>query len=160
VATEITSRCVRLLSVRINGWIVGVVLWIGVIFFSSTSLAAQWCEEGFHFLSTVILGQFGPENPSFGLVHLLADKSVHVSLFLVLAFLLWKVFRGTPRKFILILVAGAVVGSASEFLQRFFPGRDPAVPDVLLNTASTAVGAVICLTWVRYRSRTEEPVLK
>ena len=145
---------------RINGWIVAVVLWIGVIFFSSTSLAAVWCEEAFHFLSALIFGQFGPDNSSYSLIHLLADKSVHVSLFLVLAFLLWKLFRDAPRKIVLILAAGAVIGSASEFLQRFFPGRDPAVRDVLLNAASTALGAVICLTWVRYRSRAEEAVLK
>lgn len=143
-----------------NGWIAAVIVWIGVIFFSSTSLAAEWCEEGFHFLSAMIFGRFGPENPSYGLIHLLADKSVHVSLFLILAFLLWKIFRDSPRKTLLIIAAGAVVGSASEFLQRFFPGRDPALRDVLLNATSTALGAAICLTWVRHRSRTERPGLR
>ncbi len=152
---------------RINGWIVAVALWIGVIFFSSTALAAEWCEERFHFLSEMIFGRFGPENSSYGLIHLLADKSVHVTLFLILAFLLWKVFRDAPRKTLLIVAAGAVVGSASEFLQRFFPGRDPALRDVLLNATSTALGAAICLTWARHKSRdekscvrNEEPALK
>lgn len=140
---------------RINGWIAAVIVWIGVIFFSSTSLAAEWCEEGFHQLSLMILGEFGPENPSYGLIHLLADKSVHVGLFLILAFLLWNVFRHAPRKIVLIIGVGAVVGSVSEFLQRFFPGRDPALRDVLLNTASTALGAAICLISVRRGSRTE-----
>jgi VanZ family protein len=91
---------------------------------------------------------------------LLADKSVHVSLFLVLALLLWRILPNAPWKIAAILVSGALVGSASEFLQRFFPGRDPAVRDVLINIGGTAIGAAVCLMWVKYRSRTEELVLE
>ena len=104
--------------------------------------------------------EFRPDNPSYGLIHLLADKSVHVSLFVILAVLLWKVFRDSPGKTLLIIAVGAVVGSGSEFLQRFFPGRDPALRDVLLNATSTALGVAICLTWVRYRGKTEGPSLR
>ncbi len=137
---------------RINGWILAVVAWIAVIFFSSTSLAAEWCEEGFHFLAGILFGHFGPDNSSYRLIHLLADKSVHVTLFLVLALLLWKVFVNARFKIVFILLAGALVGSASEFLQRFFPGRDPALRDVLINFVSTAVGVAICLIWARHDS--------
>jgi VanZ family protein len=143
-----------------NGWILAVIVWIGVIFFSSTSLASQWCEEGFHFLSGIIFSHLHPDDSSYGLIHLLADKSVHVGLFLVLALLLWRILPNAPWKIVAILVSGALVGSASEFLQRFFPGRDPAVRDVLINIGGSAIGAAVCLMWVKYRSRTEELVLE
>jgi len=147
-------------NVRINGWIVALILWLGVIFFSSTSLAAQWCERVFRFLSAIIFNQLHPDESSYGLIHLLADKSVHVGMFLVLALLLWRILPDAQWKIARILLCGAVVGSASEFLQRFFPGRDPAVRDVLINVAGTAVGVAVSLAWIRYRSRAEALVLK
>jgi VanZ family protein len=143
-----------------NRWILALIVWIGVIFFSSTSLASQWCEEGFRFLSGIIFSHLHPDDSSYGLIHLLADKSVHVGLFLVLALLLWRILPNAPWKIAAILVFGALVGSASEFLQRFFPGRDPAVRDVLINIGGTAIGAAVCLMWIKYRSRTEELALE
>ena len=67
--------------------------WIALIFFSSTSLAARWCERAFNFL-------FGPP-----------------------------------------------IGAANEFLQSLFPGRDPAIRDVLLNFTSMAV--VTCVLSIK-----------
>ena len=138
----------------------GVIVWIGVIFFSSTSLASQWCEEAFRFLSSIIFSHLRPYDSSYGIIHLLADKSVHVGLFLVLALLLWQALPQADWKIARIILFGAAVGSASEFLQRFFPGRDPAVRDVLINVAGTAVGIGVCLAWMKYRSRTEAFALK
>jgi VanZ family protein len=146
-------------NVRINGWIVAVIAWVGVIFFSSTSLASQWCEQAFHFLSAMIFGHLGADS-SYGLIHLLADKGVHVSLFFVLALLLWRILPDVQWKIAGILLLGAVVGSASEFLQRFFPGRDPALRDVLINLAGTAVGVAVSVAWLKHRSRSEVLVLK
>jgi VanZ family protein len=147
-------------KVRINGWILAVAAWVGLIFFSSTSLASQWCEQAFHFLSTMIFSRFGPDDSPYGLLHLLADKGVHVSLFFVLALLLWKTLPNAQWKIARILMLGATVGSASEFLQSFFPGRDPALRDVLINIAGTAVGVGVSVTWIKRRSRTEALVFK
>ncbi|MGI9073115.1 MAG: VanZ family protein [Bryobacteraceae bacterium] len=144
---------------RINGWILAVIAWVGVIFFSSTSLASQWCEQAFHFLSAMIFGHLGPDS-SYGLIHLLADKGVHVSLFCVLALLLWRSLPDVRWKTARILLVGAAVGSASEFLQSFFPGRDPALRDVLINVAGTAFGIGVSVAWIKHRSRTQELVLK
>ncbi|MGI8960438.1 MAG: VanZ family protein [Bryobacteraceae bacterium] len=145
---------------RINGWILAVLAWVGVIFFSSTALASQWCERAFHFLSAMIFSHLRPDDSSFGLIHLLADKGVHVSLFFVLALLLWKTLPNAQWKIARVLLLGAVVGSASEFLQRFFPGRDPALRDVLINVAGTAIGVGVSIAWIKHRSRTEALVLK
>ncbi len=134
---------------QVNGWIWAVVLWIGVIFFSSTSLALKWAEEFFRFLSGLFLSQLPPESSSYGVIHLLADKGFHVSLFCVLAVLLWLALPNMAWKGWVIVLCGAVVGSCSEFLQRFFPDRDPAIRDVIINIGGTAVGLAICVTAVR-----------
>ena len=134
-----------------------VFLWIGVIFFSSTSLAAKWCEDAFHFLASIIFRGLTPQDASLGLIHLLADKGVHVGMFLVLAVLLWNVVPNKSWKVAVILLCGAAVGSASEFLQRFFPGRDPAIRDVLINIAGTGVGVIVCISLWKNRVQTETP---
>jgi VanZ family protein len=143
-----------------NGWTLALIVWIGLIFLSSTAFAAQWCEDAFRFLSAVMFGNLLRDNSSYGLIHLLADKSVHVTLFLVFALLLWRVLPNTAWRIPAILVSGALVGSASEVLQRFFPGRDPALRDVAINICSTAIGTALCVTWVKYNSRSDALALK
>jgi VanZ family protein len=92
----------------------------------------------------------------YGIVHLLADKGFHVTLFCVLAVLLWQALRHSEKKIWVILLSGAAVGSCSEFLQRFFPGRDPAIRDVLINIGGTAIGIAFCIVVTKalsHRSR-------
>ncbi len=50
----------------------------------------------------------------------------------------------------MILLCGAIVGSCSEYLQRFFPDRDPAIRDVLINIGGTALGLLICRSVVKW----------
>jgi VanZ family protein len=118
--------------------------WIALIFFSSTSLAARWCEQAFRLL-------FGPSSSTpqtrYQILHFLAEKSLHVMLFAVLGWLLWKALPPARGKLVAILLAGLLVGSSSEFLQGFFPGRDPAIRDVLLNFTSMAV--VTCVMSIK-----------
>jgi len=129
-------------------WLGAAITWIGAIFFSSTTLASQWCEAAFTKLSDLLFGS-SHGYPSYNVIHLIADKSVHVVLFLVLGVLLWRALPPTPRKWAIILGAGLFVGSCSEFLQRFFPGRDPAVRDVFINLGGTGLGVVLCLMLAR-----------
>lgn len=126
---------------RMNAWAWAALAWVGVIFFSSSSLAGQSSEEAFSALSR-ILTQLQPGTTSYNVVHLLADKSVHIGLFAVLAVLLWGALRNTSKKIAWILLIGAFVGTCSELLQNFFPGRDPAIRDVFINIAGTAVGLI------------------
>ena len=141
---------------RFNPWIPAVLGWTGIIFLSSTSTAGVWSEEAFRWLwSGLFLGrlmQAGDSVHSF--VHLLADKGFHVTLFLILALLLWKIVPPGPWKIARILIAGGILGSASEFLQSFFPGRDPAIRDVLINVAGTAFGIAL-VTWFSAPGRSE-----
>jgi VanZ family protein len=133
-------------------WLLATVAWIAVIFFSSTNLAEQWSEQAFRYLSGQILPAMNPG--PLGIMHLVADKGLHVTMFCVLAVLLYLAVPAMRQKTVLILLAGFLVGSASEFLQRFFPGRDPALRDVLINTAGTALGLSFCLLAVRLLPQT------
>ncbi len=137
---------------KVNAWIWAAVCWVGLIFFSSTSLASEWAEQTYGFVSAALLNRPAMNVPSDYLLHLLADKGFHVSLFCVLAVLLWLALDHAVRKPWLIVICGAVVGSMSEFLQRFFPGRDPALRDVLINIGGTALGTAICLAVVKRRA--------
>jgi VanZ family protein len=132
-------------------WLFAVIGWIGVIFFSSTSLAAEWCEGGFSYVSTLLFSNVRPDTSSYSWLHLLADKGLHVTLFVVLALLLWKAIPAVRGKAAAVLFVGLVVGSCSEFLQRFFPGRDPAIRDVLINLAGTAIGVLVSRKLLEFR---------
>ncbi len=126
---------------RISFWRAAAAGWIGVIFFSSTSSAGRWSEDLFRLLSSVLFGRMIREgSTASSVLFLLADKGFHVSLFSVLALLLWRAIPEGTKKPVAIVLAGCLVGSASEFLQLFFPGRDPAIRDVLINLAGTVLG--------------------
>lgn len=134
-----------------------MIAWIAVIFFSSTSLAAEWCEHLFSYLAPLLFASVRPGGTSYNWLHLLADKGLHVTLFLILGLLLWKAVPAVRGKVIAILTTGLVVGSCSEFLQRFFPGRDPAIRDVLINLAGTGIGVLVSLWLLEPRSNITEP---
>jgi VanZ family protein len=129
---------------------VAVVGWIGVIFFSSTSTASRWCETAFSYLSAIFMFGVRRDSNSFGLLHLAADKGLHVTLFAVLAILLFQAMSNSRRKILRILMFGLVVGCCSEYLQSFFPDRDPAIRDVFINLAGTGVGVLVSrVLWKR-----------
>jgi len=122
---------------------VAVTGWILLIGFSSTSLAGSWAEQAFHAIATWL---FQPCQLAVGgspLFHFVAEKSVHVCLFAIFAVLLWNTLPPSWRKLEFVVLAGTVLGGGSEFLQRFFPGRDPAWRDVCINATATTLGAVM-----------------
>jgi VanZ family protein len=134
-------------------WRFATACWIALIFFSSTSLAGKWSEEAFSYLSTFLLAGVHPDSPGYGVVHLMADKGVHVSLFCVLAILLWKALRGTASRIPLILLWGGAIGSCSELLQTLYPDRDPAIRDVVINLFGVSIGIAVCRLGHRLQAR-------
>jgi VanZ family protein len=133
----------------VRSWWVAVVGWIGIIFFSSTRTAWLWCESGFSYLSGIFISDVRRQSESFGAIHLAADKGLHVTLFAVLALLLYKAMLDPRQKVVRILSFGLVVGCCSEYLQSFFPDRDPAVRDVFINLAGTGLGVLLSILWAR-----------
>lgn len=130
-------------GVWLKAWWIAVAAWVGVIFFSSTTIASVWCEEAFSFVSGLFFSGMRPDSSPYGVVHLAADKGLHVTLFLVLALLLYRAISDPKAKAAKILGFGFVVGCCSEYLQSFFPGRDPAFRDVIINVSGTALGLAI-----------------
>jgi VanZ family protein len=120
-----------------------VFAWICVIFFSSTSTAWYWCESAFSYISGIFLSQVPRESASFGAVHLAADKGLHVTLFAILALLLFRAILSPRHRVFRILAFGLFIGCCSEYLQSFFPDRDPAVRDVFINLAGTGLGVLV-----------------
>ena len=125
-------------GVRLLKWRIAVAAWIGVIFFSSTNLAQQWAEAFWQLLSA----QSSVSHPQHSIFYLLLDKGFHVSMFFVLALLLCRTLPESRRQDFAVIICGSVVGSCSEFLQRFFPGRDPALRDVFINISGTVLGLI------------------
>jgi VanZ family protein len=136
-----------------NPWWLAIAAWLGVIAFSSTSAAAFDSERAFYSVSSVLFRYVHLNYTEYRMIHFLAEKWVHVTMFMVLAILLWKAIPQRPRKVGIILLVGAVVGSCSELLQSLFPDRDPAIRDVLINIGGTALGIAICLAISRWHRR-------
>jgi len=123
-------------------------------FFSSTSIAARWCEQAYRNFFRLVYVR--ANDWSYGPLQFFAEKGLHLGLFLVLAILLWKTVPDVRWKIVVILLLGLLVGSCSEFLQSFFPDRDPAFRDVLINVGGTLAGVVVCLAGAKW-SRKWQP---
>ena len=114
---------------------VGVLAWMGLIFF----LSAQ------------------PDlpHPSLGWLDLVISCGAHAFLYAVLALLLgWALALGR-RPLPLALVLAVLYGFSDEFHQAFVPGRHPDPLDIVCNTAgaATALGAWAWLSRVCPRAR-------
>jgi VanZ family protein len=137
----------------VNPWWLPVAAWLGVIAFSSTSAAGVDSEQAFSSLSWILFKYLHPNYTEYRIIHFIADKGVHVTMFAVLAILLWQAIPRWRWKPAAILLAGGFVGSCSELLQRLYPNRDPAIRDVLINIGGTALGIAICFAISRWNGR-------
>jgi VanZ family protein len=71
-------------------------------------------------------------------------------MFTILALLLSRVFASPTLGTIgTILLIACIVGMCSEILQAFFPDRDPAIRDVMINFAGAVLGVAINTLLVR-----------
>ena len=124
-------------------WFLLLCFWIVFIFFSSTSVAAEWADLAYYTIVSHAPGAALLENQN--VLYLLADKGFHVFMFVILALVLARILTGPTS----ILLIAFIVGVCSEFLQRFFPGRDPAVRDVIINFSGATIGLGIHWLWKR-----------
>jgi VanZ family protein len=139
-------------------WMGALPLWVGLILFSSTSLAGKASDAVF----TQFVARHVIPYDSYDLYHryhvyFLAEKTVHLTLFIVLAIVLWRNLPDSPGKFGIVLLCGALIGCCSELTQCLFPSRDPALRDALINTAGTAIGAAASFLHTRSQRRSRGP---
>jgi VanZ family protein len=119
-------------------WIL-IALWLGIVLFSSTNWAGHAAGAVFQYLLSLLPD---PGLYSSGLARFLAQKGFHVLLFSVLGILVGVIPRGSRlRRVAVCCFFCFMVGGISEGLQYFFPGRQPALTDIVLNGASGTVGA-------------------
>ena len=119
--------------------LLGVFAEMGLIAFSSTSLAGDASEYAYEFYRHLLrMGAAG------GGLHTLAEKGVHFVLFFALGTTL---FHGLniARRWKVCLVMGIcfLAGIGSEGIQLLFPPRNASVADVLLNGSSGALAAFL-----------------
>jgi VanZ family protein len=72
------------------------------------------------------------------------DIVVNLAIYVPIGFTLylWRGWRSRTAQWALSIAAGAVLSFTIETLQAYFPPRMPSLPDVLLNTLSSAAGAI------------------
>jgi hypothetical protein len=103
-----------------------LMLWAGVILFSSTDIAGSWANASFQWL----LGS--PAEASSTTLHFVAQKSFHVLLFAVFG---WLLARRSPSRPGLLggVLWSFALGAVSEGMQFLFATRHPAFTDFVLN---------------------------
>jgi VanZ family protein len=121
-------------------WLLLAVVWTGVIFYGSTASAERLCDRALAGVLALVAPAAGPDDgrpPDY----FWEKKAIHAALFVTLAFLLSRAsVHGAHLSLVLIVVLGTAVGMASEALQFFFPSREPALRDVVINTAAVCAG--------------------
>jgi VanZ family protein len=118
-----------------------VSLSLGTIFFSSSSAAAAFCDDMF---TSIFAGVTNHETRAA--THFVLEKGVHITLFLIFGLLLMGAVRALPAwRISVVFFSAMVVGSAAEYLQTFFAGRDPAIRDVAIDVCGASIGIAISL---------------
>ena len=117
----------------------GVAIYSALIQFSATQLAGNSAHFAFLYYSD-LLGMTGPNTG----LHFMAQKCIHFLLFFGLGSWLTNGIKGswgTRCGWAIFLCL--IVGTGSEYLESFFPGRNPAVFDVMLNAFSGFLGSIV-----------------
>ena len=137
-------------------WAILLALWIGVMFFSSTAFEGKAYDRALSQLVANHLRRYDKHDLYHQYhVHFLAEKNVHVVMFLVLAILLWRILPDVPYKVGVVFLCGALIGCCSEVAQCFFPGRDPALRYAFLNMTGTSIGTAISYSILKLSSKFE-----
>ena len=117
--------------------------------------------ESTSYILEPIIRWFFPDasNATVEMIHIMIRKTCHFIEYSLLAFLLFRAFRGKSRTMQMrwILYAGCIAvgyGALDEFLQTMTPSRSGSVYDWMIDTS----GAVVSLGMISYNNR--EPLLK
>ena len=132
-----------------------VILWIALMFLSSTDLMSA--EHTSRFITPFLRWL----NPKISLsaierVHFLVRKAAHLSEYAVLAGLLFRALRpsigGFWRRALLALAPAVIFAAADEFHQSFVRSRTSSFRDVCIDSVGAIIGILIC--WIIHLSLT------
>lgn len=146
---------------RAKARFLGVALVISVvaaIALSCTDSSGQWCgrtfDQGFRYLFGA-----GASARVYLTIRLIAEKSVHLTLYIGLSGALWVCSRRVRHRTICALTVGFAIGVCSELFQMLFPTRDPAVRDVLINWSGIVTGLSLIHIVKAFSTRTVAPLV-
>lgn len=130
-----------------------LVVWLGMMFFASTSLMSA--EHTSRFIVPFLLWlKPGMSPKTIWIILVVARKCAHVMEYAVLALLLWRALRSvrvlhakTSMLFGAALLGCAAFAASDEFHQTFVKSRTPSVRDVLLDVAGALVGLLIAASF-------------
>jgi hypothetical protein len=131
--------------------LLGTLVFVGLIFFSSTKTAGDTSVYAFSFYKALL----GIKLSKQASLQFLAQKGIHFTLFFSFGTWLYYSLNLAPRRRLWItLCLCLIMGSASETLQ-MFTHRHPSILDVLLNLGSGSLAAVLAL-----KGPSPEPILE
>ena len=134
-----------------------VLVWMGVIFWGSTNALAnrrtgRWIGPILRWLKPDI------SDAAIYRVHYAIRKSGHTFEFAILAFLCWRAFTGCGwltrnhrTKFCAVILFCFLYATSDEYHQAFYPSREAAFHDVLIDTAGALLGLSLVLGVQRRR---------
>ena len=141
-------------------WLV-LVLWMVLIFTASSD--SQSFPRSSRIVEPILRWLFPHiSKPAVDDAVFYARKGVHLTIYAVLAMLLWRAIRqpvrNDQRPWIwkhagLALLLAACYAAGDEFHQPFIPNRDGCVRDVVIDTCGSAAGLLAVWQIGRWRKR-------
>jgi VanZ family protein len=144
-------------------WLLPVV-WMAVIF--SASGDTNSFQRSSRIIAPILRWLFPHlSEATISLIVLIVRKCAHLTEYAILAYLFWRALRkskrGDPRPWSwreggLAVLLVALYAATDEFHQRFVPGREASVTDVLLDTLGAAGGIIFVRATLRWRATRKE----
>ena len=140
----------------VKNWL-PVVVWMTLIFSASTGLGRP--ENTSRFVRPFLLW-LNPKmsEETIEKIHYAVRKSAHFTEYAIFGLLLWLLIHRDPafttwrnREFWLALLLAALYAASDEFHQKFVPGREAAVRDVMIDTSGAGAGLAALWTARRFR---------
>ncbi|MCM3118457.1 VanZ family protein [Neobacillus sp. MER 74] len=132
-------------------WILAAILWMSLIF-CFTQLPYFTGEKTSEAIQTVVVKEHKTintpvgDNEDINVLNLIVRKATHVTVFGILALLLFKFFEIYRYSYIVSWLLTFIYAITDEYHQSFMPGRVASLRDVLFDSA----GALITLLMVYF----------
>jgi glycopeptide antibiotics resistance protein len=140
-----------------------LLIWLGVIFFGSTSVMSA--EHTSRYIVPFLLWLKPGISPNaIWIILVVVRKCAHVTEYTALALLLWRALRSLPALhakrlmvFWAVLIVCALFAASDEFHQTFVKSRTPSVRDVLLDVGGALIGLLIGASFSRGHQKIFRP---
>jgi VanZ family protein len=130
-----------------NIWKAAFLVWLVVLFLSSTSEVGEFASDWYDDYLDDSLQQFGLDSD-------VAQKLLHVVLFVVLGWLVAELKLPPSAPWVRSLVWCFPIGAVTELIQIVMDGRGPSFLDALINGVAGTLSCRLAL-WLASRRQAE-----